>query len=99
MHLVSLEDFLKVCDLSDKASLALLTKNLVPCQIDPERGILVDVDAASTRALISALKREPEALREEEQRLLAEKAARIIRENLDSIVEEAVNIHLNQPPK
>lgn len=96
MKLVTLNEFKNVCDLPDSALVTLLATNSVQCQIDPEQGIMVDIDSASVKKLIQALITESTQRSAEEQRLLTEKAAKVIRENLDSILEEAIGVHLGK---
>jgi len=94
MKLLSLKEFQALCAISDSALANLLRENLVRCVVDPERGLLIDVDSASVSSLIQALREKRSSLREAEHKLLSEKASRIIRENLDQILDEAIGTYL-----
>ena len=64
------------------------------CQIDPNRGILVDIEAVDVKTLIKALTaRQAEVLTQRKQ-VIAEKVGNLIGDELGEIVREAVSAYL-----
>lgn len=88
MSFITLADFRSVTGLSPATVLGLLEGGQLSCRLDPERGLLVDTDAVSTRQAIAAILAQGNNAPDIE---LVEEVARVIRDNLDAIVEQALN--------
>lgn len=90
MKLVTLSDFQKLAGLSDKALSWLLTRNLVACQTDAARGILVDLDSVETGDLLKSIAARRSRVLREGDRLMMEKLAAVATRNFEDIIEQVV---------
>ncbi len=86
MNWVELQQFRADTGLSATAIVGLLESNQIPCKYEPNVGLLLDVDAMSTRRAIQAIL---SGKSEKPDTVLVEEVARIIRDNLDSILDQA----------
>ncbi len=91
MNLITLYEFKKLTGLSDTALSWLLCNNKLNCRTDPEKGILVDVDDPSVSEMMRNISSMLEHRLSEDERLLKERLACIIKDKLADIVEEALS--------
>ena len=89
MKWIRLAELQRISGLGDRATMHLLRQNLLSCRIDAEQGILVDVDAVTSRVVLEAVANGP-LLSKEEVDGWTERLARVLAECLDGIVKEAV---------
>ena len=90
MKQISLKEFKSISLISSDALLWLIENNALPFSYDPENGLLVDIDSVETKDLLKAISIERQAIADREINLLSEQAGKIIRDNFDSIVSEAL---------
>ena len=91
MKLVKLGDFQKLAGLSDRALSWLLTRNLLRCEVDPARGILVDIDSVETADLLKSIAARRTRILDSGERLLMESLAAVATRHFEQIVERALH--------
>lgn len=87
---LSIEEFQRASGLSDSAVLWLLKSNQLKCRSDPKKGLLICNDSLEMQTLVEAIARGKHRAAGKDQRILVEKMARIVRENMESIFEESI---------
>ncbi len=99
MKTVSLEEFQKLVGISDKALVWLLTHNMVQCQTSPERGLTVDLESVDTNALREAILTRRDEIVEQRKEIIVERLGNVVRDELTSIVNEAIGHYLAEEHK
>ncbi len=91
MKLISLKEFQSVSLLSDSALLWLLTNNALPISLDPNNVIMINIEETDVTRLLAFVQKEKSQNQSEHFNLIIEEAGRIIRDNFEDIVEEAIS--------
>lgn len=99
MKNVSLEEFQKLVGVSDKALVWLLTHNVVQCQASPEHGISVDLESVDTKALREAILARRDEIVDQRKEIIVERLGNVVRDELTSIVNEAIGHYLAEEHK
>ncbi|RMG43704.1 MAG: hypothetical protein D6719_03200 [Candidatus Dadabacteria bacterium] len=90
MKLVNLSEFQRLTGISDRSLLWLLKNRRLICQVSDASEIMIDIESADVKKLIEAMKSTNHDFLKKRQRIITEKFARIIGEELDVIVDQAV---------
>ena len=90
MKAVTLSEFRRLTGVSDSALVWLLENKKLVCQLDKERGILVDLDSAQLKELIQSISTKKNEALSDQASLISERFARIISDNFEAIAEEAL---------
>ena len=90
MKAVTLSEFRRLTGVSDSALVWLLENKKLVCQLDKERGILVDLDSAQLKELIQSISTKKNKALSDQASLISERFARIISDNFEAIAEEAL---------
>ncbi|MBN8550778.1 MAG: hypothetical protein J0M12_15800 [Deltaproteobacteria bacterium] len=99
MKTVSLEEFQKLVGISDKALVWLLTQNLLQCQTTADRGLCVDLESVDTENLRKAILARRDSVLEERKDIIVERLGNAVRDELQSIVDEAIGHYIAEGSK
>ncbi len=87
---VSLQEYQRLSGLSDKALLHLLKHNLLSCSNRENSGLVVDIESTEVRALHEAILKRQQEVSLQQQDLISERVGTIVRDEMQSIIDEAI---------
>ncbi|MDC0357522.1 hypothetical protein OAO01_01805 [Oligoflexia bacterium] len=90
MTFISLAEFQQLAGISDRALIILLSSNMLSCEYNPEKGVMVDVDACEVQQLVCAVGSRQKELFPNRKKILVEQFAKIISNSLDCVLNEAI---------
>ncbi|MCB0339614.1 MAG: hypothetical protein KDD53_08420 [Bdellovibrionales bacterium] len=90
MKLITLKEFRYITKVSNETIISLLDSGTLAHSISDQGQVLIDIDSVTSKNLVQAISSSREAVFQHWQPLLEEVAARIIRENFESIASQAV---------
>ena len=88
--MITLEEFQKLSGLSDSSLVWLLTHNQLACSVSEESGIMVDPESTSVKTLIRSLRDKKTEVLAGKERVIIERLARIVGEQLEEVAHEAI---------
>ncbi|MCB0309782.1 MAG: hypothetical protein KDD42_01025 [Bdellovibrionales bacterium] len=95
MKLLTLEEFQKLTSISDRAIVWLLKNKKLACQINDQNELLVDIESAQIKDLVSAISARHLELMTNNRRLVSERLAKIVSSKLEEFLDQALQVVIN----
>ncbi len=91
MNNIGLKEFRSITRISDSALVWLLERGALPIQLASDGRLTVDMERVDMKRLVNVLNQELAHTSNEEYNLMVEEAGRIIRNEMESLIEVAIS--------